>query len=108
VSPDEPPGARPRILVIVRRDEARLGDRLRMAFAGTPAVEVILDRRTGERRRRRQAVGADRRRGDRRWPTPSASEQELWALAGFRVVLRPHDIEVYEVFESGSDAEEER
>jgi hypothetical protein len=108
VSPDEPPGARARILFIVRRDEAGLRDRLRMAFTGTPAVQVILDRRTGERRRRRQPVGADRRRGDRRWPTLSASEQELWALAGFRVVLRPDDVEVYEVFESGSDAEEGR
>jgi hypothetical protein len=47
----------------------------------------------------------NRRRGDRRWPTPSDSEQELWRLAGFRIVLRPDDIEV---FDAGSDLEAPR
>jgi hypothetical protein len=90
------PLPRPPIVVIVRHGEERLYHHLRLAFADSLAVEVLLDRRAGDRRRRQQAPRGERRRGDRRWPSPSPSEQEVWKLAGFRVLLRPGDVEVYE------------
>jgi hypothetical protein len=88
--------AAPRWLLIVRGDREPLYAQLRLAFAGSPVVQVILDRRREERRRRELPVTVDQRRGDRRWPTLSPAERDLWEHAGFRLVLRPQDIEVYE------------
>src|SRR5262245_37576992 len=88
--------AAPRWLLIVRSDREALYAQLRLAFAGSRVVQVILDRRREERRRREVPVAVDQRRGDRRWPSLSPAEQDLWEHAGFRLVLRPHEIEVYE------------
>jgi hypothetical protein len=86
----------PRWLFIVRGDREALYAQLRLAFAGSSVVQVILDRRHEERRRRTLPVAVDQRRGDRRWPALSPAERDLWEHAGFRLVLRPQEIEVYE------------
>ncbi len=54
--------------IVVHKAYAHLERELRRAFKGQEDVKVILDRRQGERRkRRRQAVGAERRKADRRY-----------------------------------------
>ncbi|MBI1734329.1 MAG: hypothetical protein HYR51_04075 [Candidatus Rokubacteria bacterium] len=55
-----------RALLIVRRDETSLGQSLGAAFAGRIGIEVIRDRRLGERRRRAASPARERRAGDRR------------------------------------------
>ena len=57
-----------RMLLIVRGPYAHLEDRLRRLFEGRHDVEVILDRRRGQRRARSQADQPERRRADRRTP----------------------------------------
>ncbi len=57
---------------IVSRDEPGLYHDIVQNFANEP-VQIILDRRTGERRRRRAEPGAERRRADRR-ARPSIDE----------------------------------
>ncbi len=87
-----------RWLFIVRRDRAALYSHLCQAFAGSLVVEVIRDRRHGERRRNGVPVAVDQRRGDRRWPTLNPAEQDLWEHAGFRLVLRTQEIVVYHTY----------
>lgn len=54
-------------LVIVRRGHFATYELLTRTFAGDPTVQVIWDRRLGERRQAPQRSGADeRRRTDRR------------------------------------------
>jgi hypothetical protein len=88
--------ATPRWLLIVRGHREALHAQLRLAFASSPVVQVILDRRHVERRRRMLLVAMDQRRGGRRWPSQSPAERDLWEHAGFRLVRRPQEIEVYE------------
>jgi len=96
----------PRWLFILRGDQEALYSHLRQAFAGSPVVQVILDRRHGDRRRGAVPVEVDQRRGDRRWPTLSPAERDLWEHAGFRLVLKPQEIEVYGMWgELEDDAE---
>ncbi|HLE42762.1 MAG TPA: hypothetical protein VJB36_01975 [Methylomirabilota bacterium] len=97
----------PRWLFIVRREREALYAHLRQAFAGSPVVQVILDRRRGDRRRQSLLVEVDQRRGDRRWPTMSSAEQDLWEHAGLRLVLKPHEIEVYGTWGEPEDEAEE-
>ena len=60
-------GANPgKMLLVVRRPYAHLEDRLRRAFGGRDDVEVIADRRHGERRMSDRRVSAERRRAERR------------------------------------------
>lgn len=54
--------------IIIRRPYARLEKELRSAFKEQEDVKVALDRRYGERRKRRQPVAIERRRADRRRP----------------------------------------
>jgi len=56
------------ILVVVGRDQGELYEYFRWGFGQVPGVEIVLDRRLGERRHRpdRQDVGAERRKSDRR------------------------------------------
>ena len=54
------------LLLIVARDEPRLYERLRQEFEGDEDLDVVLDRRVGDRRRQPQLVNADQRRADRR------------------------------------------
>jgi hypothetical protein len=54
-------------ILVVQRDRQKLYEYAKRAFSGNPSVEVILDRRTAERRRTGPRTGSpDRRRGDRR------------------------------------------
>ena len=53
--------------IVVQQPYAHLERELRSAFKGQKDVKVILDRRHGERRKRRQAVGGERRKSDRRY-----------------------------------------
>lgn len=53
-----------RLLLIVSRAEPAQYTYLKRVFGGT--VDVILDRRMGERRRLQEPVAAERRCGDRR------------------------------------------
>jgi hypothetical protein len=55
-----------RTLFIVSRQHPDLYAYLRERFASDTAVEVILDRRLGQRRQREAPPGVDRRRADRR------------------------------------------
>ena len=57
-----------RMLLIVRRPYAHLEDRLRRAFEEREDVEVIVDRRRGQRRMSDRPVQAEQRRTDRRTP----------------------------------------
>lgn len=64
-----------RTLFIVSRQHPDLYAYLRERFASDTAVEVILDRRLGQRRQRDALSGVDRRLGDRR--TRPEVENEL-------------------------------
>ncbi len=55
----------PFLFIVARNQPYRL-DYLRQALSGEAEVQVILDRREGERRQRVQAAKAERRRADRR------------------------------------------
>ena len=57
----------PAHLLIVPRADPQLFDYLSRRLSGVPRVEVIFDRRAGERRRSIRPA-TDRRRGDRRSP----------------------------------------
>lgn len=52
--------------MIVRRDDVSLCHRLRQQFADDPGVEVIADRRIGERRTTNVPHELERRRTERR------------------------------------------
>jgi hypothetical protein len=56
------------IVIVVGRDQADLYEYFRWGFGQTPGVEVVMDRRLGERRDRRDGHGGpdDRRKRDRR------------------------------------------
>ncbi len=54
--------------IVIQRPYARLEKELRSAFKGEDDVKIILDKRSGERRKRLQAVSKDRRMADRRRP----------------------------------------
>jgi len=57
-----------RMRLIVRRPYAYLETRIRQAFAGHDDVEVIIDRRRGERRLRDRPIQDERRQDARRKP----------------------------------------
>ncbi len=54
--------------IVIQRPYARLEKELRSAFKGEDDVKIILDKRSGERRKRLQAVSKDRRMADQRRP----------------------------------------
>ena len=55
-----------RYLLIISRDEPKLYEFLKNQFAGRPHVEVILDRRHGQRRQRAAMAPLERRQAERR------------------------------------------
>lgn len=59
-------GQRVRLRFIVAHDQLELWHRLKQDFSGDEEVEVILDRRRGERRQRRETHEPEQRRADRR------------------------------------------
>jgi hypothetical protein len=75
------------ILVVVGRDRRELFEYFRWGFGQTPGVEVVVDRRLGERRGRRNGHGLadERRRSDRR--RSAATRAELLAR-GFLLAQR--------------------
>ena len=80
-------------LFIVRRDRPRLYAYLREAFASVEHIKVIVDRRQDD-----QPVDVDRRR------VPlNKVEQELWDIAGFRLVYRDEDFGIFRTEEPPAD-----
>lgn len=55
-----------RHLLIVARNREQLYGQLKEAFSGNESVQVIVDRRAGERRQRPIPTGMDRRQAERR------------------------------------------
>src|SRR5947199_8736284 len=68
-----------RMRLIVKRPYAHLEDRLRRAFEEREDVEVIIDRRRGQRRMSDRPVQAEQRRTDRR--TPGRRCWRFWSRA---------------------------
>jgi len=60
--------------IVIQQPYAHLEKELRTVFKGQDDVKIILDRRYGERRMRRQTVGAERRNADRRYPKEELAE----------------------------------
>ena len=74
-------------LVIVRRGETEVFERLKAQFAGTPNVHVVWDRRVRDRRVIIQDVDNERRRGERRAPLDAT----MWTTRGY-FLARQHPI----------------
>jgi hypothetical protein len=74
------------LLFIVARERRDLYDHLRRAFADTPAVEVILDRRVGDERRQQPLPQEnEQRHRERRVRDVTGDVQSLgWALVRLR------------------------
>lgn len=72
-------------LVIVAKDQADLQRYMIRNWAAHEGVDVVLDRRQGERRQRTQAHSEDRRGVDRRCTT--GSELDL-SCQGFTIIHR--------------------
>jgi len=66
-----------RYLCVVSREEPQLYEYVKNHFAGRPNVEVVIDRRQGQRRRRPASPATERRQSDRR---QHAIDQDLAAL----------------------------
>jgi hypothetical protein len=73
---------RGRLIFVVARTDTDRYDYLKRTFRDEEKVDVVLDRRRGERRWHDQAPGTDeRRRGDRRRTDTGESLRSLgWAL----------------------------
>lgn len=69
----------PRYVLVLPQEQAGLHDLLSRALSHEPAIEILLDRRVGERRRRAEGDTSARRREDRRRSAP-----------GFTVHIRQH------------------
>lgn len=84
-------------LIVVRPDRQELYVRLCRSFAQTPFVEVIVDRRNGDRRRGSTGVTSDRPRGDRRGGD-RRKPRALRAAAtdGYRLIERAEGFQVFE------------
>ncbi|MGH7322264.1 MAG: hypothetical protein ACRELA_21945, partial [Candidatus Rokuibacteriota bacterium] len=67
------------------RGEIGVFHSLRESFKEEPEVEVVWDRRVGERRQAQQGVSPDQRGADRRVAPPSS-----WQILGVMVVAREH------------------
>lgn len=74
------------VYIIVRADRLEAIPRLHLEW---PHAALIVDRRAGERRQKRQRVPVERRSGrDRRRPLTDP-EDWLWREAGYRIAYRP-------------------
>lgn len=71
-------------LLIVARHRRELYEQVKRAFAGHESVEVMLDRRAGERRQRKGTPALDKRRRDRR--SRSVIDEQLRTI-GWSLVL---------------------
>lgn len=69
------------LLCIVSRELPALYEHLKQEFSGEGEIQVIFDRRRGDRRSEKVAVSAERRRHDRRSQDLGANFQGLgWAF----------------------------
>ena len=68
LGPGAPDGERRKVYIIVHRPYAHFAGLLRAAFQGHRDVEILVDRRAGERRTRLRLVTGERRRAERRGP----------------------------------------
>jgi len=75
-----------RFLLIVSRGNTKLATYLQGHFAGDTTVQVLVDRRHGERRQQTVEVAPDRRRADRR--SRPHVDKEL-RLTSFAIVTLP-------------------
>jgi hypothetical protein len=73
-------------LVIVARDRPDLHDELRRRFANNALIDVIFDRRLGERREGAVVRERERRGGDRRQADEDV-QPEMW-VAGYLIVRK--------------------
>ena len=80
-------GDRVRYQIIIAGTQPGLYKHLKQTFAGDKTVEVILDRRRGERRKRVERYGPDRRRADRRL---QPRIYDKLPLGGMMVIRRQH------------------
>lgn len=80
-----------RHLLIVARDRMKLYEHFRRVLAKNSAIQVVLDRRAGERRGKRAPVAMERRRGDRRSrPTIDEQLREIgWSLVLLDLLAEP-------------------
>ena len=69
-----PVGNPGKVFIVVPRHRAYLADLLVKAFEGREDVEIVADRRYGERRTQQRSVGVERRRGQRRQPKEEVIE----------------------------------
>ena len=75
---------------IVARDNPKLYEHLVRSFADVPDIQVILDRRTSERRAARvRRMGRERRLRERRTDTRIQEELRLFGWAFMRVEPAP-------------------
>src|SRR5204862_1798022 len=72
-----------RCIIVVRRGDEELCDRLRRRYAADPETVVRYERRTGPRRRAGKPTASERRRGERRLPHDIDS---ILATRGYFVV----------------------
>ena len=75
-----------RLVFVVRRERVKLHDSLQSALLGEEGVDILLDRRHGDRRKRDDSVATQRRRWDRR--TRFFSDAEV-AVRGWTIVRIP-------------------
>ena len=78
-------------LLVVARHRRELYEEIKRAFAGHESVQVILDRRTSQRREKKGQAMLDRRRNERR--SRSVIEDQLrtigWSLVLLDLAKRP-------------------
>jgi hypothetical protein len=75
-----------RYLVIVNRDHHDLYTYLKSAFIGEPGVQVIQERRLGERRRQSGTPSVERRRRDRRIRPDGEAQVRKFGVAVVRTI----------------------
>jgi len=85
-SPKAQPTEMIRVLIVVARDQPDLWQSLTRHFEANKDVQVLLDRRQGERRQRVQTYERDRRGPDRR--RPPCIENDVSSRQ--YVIVRPH------------------
>jgi hypothetical protein len=69
-----------KVYIVIPRHRAYVADLLRKALEAREDVEIIVDRRHGERRTRHRPVAVERRRADRRRPKEEVIEVVIGKL----------------------------
>src|SRR5262249_54776576 len=82
---------RPRWVVVVQVTRPEVYTKLLRTFEGAPWVEVVVDRRRGERRRRADLPEAERRLGERR-----RTEDDPTRIPEYRLAYHGSGHDVYE------------